>query len=110
MTMSVTENHQKPIAARTKMLDKSGDRVRQMFAEIAPRYDLMNHLLSLNIDKNAADSRSEGWIARFGCLHWHRRFGDRNGQFPRNGNQNCGERLLQRNAPNRAEKTSQIVA
>ena len=32
------------------MLDKSGDRVRQMFAEIAPKYDLMNHVLSLNID------------------------------------------------------------
>src|ERR1051325_8313659 len=26
-------------------------RVRQMFAEIAPRYDLLNHALSLNIDK-----------------------------------------------------------
>jgi demethylmenaquinone methyltransferase/2-methoxy-6-polyprenyl-1,4-benzoquinol methylase len=33
------------------MLDKSGDRVRQMFAEIAPKYDLMNHVLSLNIDR-----------------------------------------------------------
>lgn len=30
--------------------DKSA-RVREMFAEIAPRYDLLNHVLSLNIDK-----------------------------------------------------------
>jgi demethylmenaquinone methyltransferase / 2-methoxy-6-polyprenyl-1,4-benzoquinol methylase len=32
-------------------VDKSGERVQRMFGEIAPRYDLLNHLLSLNVDK-----------------------------------------------------------
>jgi demethylmenaquinone methyltransferase/2-methoxy-6-polyprenyl-1,4-benzoquinol methylase len=30
---------------------KNGDQVREMFSDIAPRYDLLNHVLSLNIDR-----------------------------------------------------------
>jgi demethylmenaquinone methyltransferase/2-methoxy-6-polyprenyl-1,4-benzoquinol methylase len=33
------------------VIDKSGQRVQRMFGEIAPHYDRMNHLLSLNIDR-----------------------------------------------------------
>ena len=32
-------------------VDKSNTRVREMFRQIAPRYDAMNHVLSMNIDK-----------------------------------------------------------
>jgi demethylmenaquinone methyltransferase/2-methoxy-6-polyprenyl-1,4-benzoquinol methylase len=32
-------------------VDKSGARVKQMFGEIAPNYDRMNHLLSMNVDR-----------------------------------------------------------
>lgn len=35
----------------TATIDKSSDRVRTMFGEIAPSYDRMNHLLSLNVDR-----------------------------------------------------------
>jgi demethylmenaquinone methyltransferase/2-methoxy-6-polyprenyl-1,4-benzoquinol methylase len=32
-------------------VDKSNEKVRRMFAQIAPRYDLLNQVLSLNIDR-----------------------------------------------------------
>lgn len=32
-------------------VDKSGQRVQRMFSQIAPRYDRMNHLLSMNVDR-----------------------------------------------------------
>ena len=33
------------------VVDKSDTRVREMFGQIAPKYDRMNHLLSMNIDR-----------------------------------------------------------
>ena len=36
----------------TALLDKREGRIRKMFGAIAPRYDLLNHLLSLNIDQS----------------------------------------------------------
>jgi demethylmenaquinone methyltransferase/2-methoxy-6-polyprenyl-1,4-benzoquinol methylase len=35
-----------------ELLDKREAKIRGMFAAIAPRYDLLNHLLSLNIDRS----------------------------------------------------------
>lgn len=46
----VASNRDRPAAAG-RGLDKSGARVRRMFASISRRYDLLNHLLSLNIDR-----------------------------------------------------------
>ncbi len=40
-----------PVIVATDLLDKREDRIRRMFGEIAPWYDTLNHLLSLNIDK-----------------------------------------------------------
>ena len=41
---------QEAVASQT-LVDKHERRIRRMFGDIAPSYDLLNHLLSLNIDK-----------------------------------------------------------
>src|SRR5439155_27366928 len=38
------------VLVSTALLDKREARIRRMFGHIAPTYDLLNHLLSLNID------------------------------------------------------------
>ena len=47
-----------------ELLDKREARIRRMFGQIAPCYDLLNHLLSLNIDKLLADATDAARAAR----------------------------------------------
>lgn len=39
------------MSSTTSSIDKSNERVRKMFGEIAPKYDRMNHVLSMNVDR-----------------------------------------------------------
>ena len=62
------------------MVDKSEARVQQMFREIAPKYDRMNHLLSLNTDRywrwrTIRIVPPQGDAPHSGCLHGDGRLG-----------------------------------
>jgi demethylmenaquinone methyltransferase / 2-methoxy-6-polyprenyl-1,4-benzoquinol methylase len=48
---STMESGTGTVAASAELLDKREQRIRRMFGAIAPSYDFLNHLLSLNIDK-----------------------------------------------------------
>src|SRR5262245_54513486 len=39
------------MTAMNALLDKREARIRRMFGKIAPEYDFVNHLLSLNVDR-----------------------------------------------------------
>ena len=62
-------------------LDKSAARIRQMFGQIARRYDLLNHLLSLGIDRRWRRPHGRAGLAGRGGevdprrLHGHGRSG-----------------------------------
>ncbi len=43
--------HHNMIHMATALLDKKEVRIRRMFGDIAPWYDLLNHLLSFNVDR-----------------------------------------------------------
>lgn len=50
----MTSTHDLPdtFAASQRGGAERGRQVRRLFSEIAPRYDLLNHVLSLNVDRN----------------------------------------------------------
>ena len=48
--------------AGQKKTEEHARRVREMFANIAPRYDLLNHVLSANIDKRWRRRVVEGLV------------------------------------------------
>lgn len=48
---STTSDVPPQIPDDTQQVDKSAQRVQKMFGEIAPQYDRMNHLLSMNVDR-----------------------------------------------------------
>ena len=50
--MSISSQDETAVRIAPTAIDKSDQRVRRMFGSIARRYDFLNHLLSLNIDRS----------------------------------------------------------
>lgn len=51
MTTPTADSAPSSASKRAPTVNKSTDRIQRMFGEIAPRYDMLNHLLSMNTDK-----------------------------------------------------------
>jgi demethylmenaquinone methyltransferase/2-methoxy-6-polyprenyl-1,4-benzoquinol methylase len=54
-------------SGKSNSAEEHARRVRDMFARISPRYDLLNHLLSVNIDKRwrrRVVEKLEPWVSR----------------------------------------------
>lgn len=54
------------MAAPATTLDKRSETIRDMFAGVAPRYDLLNHLLSASLDRRWRRRAAEALAARAG--------------------------------------------
>ncbi len=65
-TATIVDHGSTLVAESAARGDGKGEYVQQMFSDIAPRYDFLNHVLSLNIDKSWRRHalRALAWTAR----------------------------------------------